>query len=86
MRHPFTAPVSTANKIQRRNQVWAGPRVGEGGLIQIQYLQQIIHGTEAEYSSKIAIEFDGSIINGTTDLIEISRNLYHREVNPSLRS
>jgi hypothetical protein len=49
----------------------------------------MIHGTETEYSSKMAIELDGSKFgtnNGTTDLIEVSRNLYHREVIPSFRS
>jgi len=40
----------------------------------------MIHGTETEYSSKMEIDLDGSIFgtnNGTTDLIEMSRNLYH---------
>ena len=35
----------------------------------------------------MAIELDGfGTNNGTTDLIEMSRNLYHREVIPSVRS
>ena len=49
----------------------------------------MIHGTETEYSSKMTIELDGSKFstnNGTTNLIEVSRNLYHREVSPSFRS
>ena len=49
----------------------------------------MIHGTETEYSSKKAIELDGSKFgtnNGTTDLIEKSRNWYHGEVTPSFRS
>jgi len=40
----------------------------------------MIHGTETEYSSKMEIDEDGSMFgtnNGTKDLIEISRNLYH---------
>ena len=28
---------STTNKMQRRNEVWARPRAGAGGLIRIQY-------------------------------------------------
>ena len=35
---PLPDQRSTTNTIQRRNEVWAGPRVGAGGLIQIQYL------------------------------------------------
>ena len=35
----------------------------------------------------MAIELDGfGTNNGTTDLLEMSRNLYHREVIPSVRS
>ena len=35
----------------------------------------------------MAIELDGFGTNkGTTDLLEMSRNLYHREVIPSVRS
>ena len=48
----------------------------------------LIHGTETEYSSKMAIELDGSKFgtnNGTTDLIETSRNLYNNEIT-SFRS
>ena len=43
----------------------------------------MIHGTETEYSSKMAIELDGSKFgtnNGTTDLIEMSRHLYYNEI------
>ena len=29
---------STTNTIQRRNEVWAGPRFGAGGLIETQHL------------------------------------------------
>ena len=49
----------------------------------------MIHGTEKEYFSKMAIEMDGSKFgtsNGTTDLIESSRDLYHGEVTSSFRS
>ena len=49
----------------------------------------MIHGTETEYSSKMAIELDGSKFrtnNGTTDLIEMSWNLYHNEITSSFRS
>ena len=49
----------------------------------------MIHGTETEYSSKMTIELDGSKFgtnNGTTNLIEMSRNLYRREVTPYFRS
>ena len=49
----------------------------------------MIHGTETECSSKIAIDLDGSKFgtnNETTDLIEMCRNLYHGEVIPSFRS
>ena len=49
----------------------------------------MIHDTETEYSSRMAIELDGSKFgtnNGTTDLIEISRNLYHNEITYSFRS
>ena len=49
----------------------------------------MINGTEKEYSSKMAIELDGfkfGTNNGTTNLIETSLNLYHREVTPSFRS
>ena len=49
----------------------------------------MIRGPETEYSSKMSIEFDGSKFgtnNGTTDLIEMSRNLYHGEVIPSFPS
>ena len=48
----------------------------------------MIHGTETEYSSKMAIELDGSKFgtnNGTTDLIEMSRNLHHNEITSSFR-
>ena len=40
----------------------------------------MIHGTETEHSSKMEIDLDGSKFgtnSGTTDLIEMSRNLYH---------
>ena len=40
----------------------------------------MIHGTEAEYSSEMEIDLDGSMFDtnsGTTDLIKMSRNLYH---------
>ena len=49
----------------------------------------MIHGTATEYSSKMDIDSDGSMFgtnNGTTDLIDMSRNFYHREVTLSLRS
>ena len=39
--------------------------------------------------SKMAIELDGSKFgtnNGTTDLIEVSRNLYDKEITSSFRS
>ena len=43
----------------------------------------MIHGTETEYSSKMAIELDGSMFGtntGSTDQIEMSRNLSHNEI------
>ena len=49
----------------------------------------MIHGTETEYNSIMAVELDGSKFgtnNGTTDLIEISQDLYHKEVTSSFRS
>ena len=49
----------------------------------------MIHGTETECNSKMAIELDGSKFgtnNGTADLIEMSRGLNHREVSSSFRS
>ena len=49
----------------------------------------MIHGTETEYSGKMVIELDGSKFgknNGTTDLIEMSRNLYLNDITSSFRS
>ena len=49
----------------------------------------MIHGTETECTSKMAIELDGSKLgtkNGTTDLIAMSRDSYHGEVTPSFGS
>ena len=43
----------------------------------------MLHGPETEYNSEMAIERDGSNFgknNGTTDLIEMSRDLYHKKV------
>ena len=49
----------------------------------------MIHDTETEYISKMAIELDGSKFgtnNGTMDLIEMSRNFHHKEITCSFRS
>ena len=49
----------------------------------------MIHGAETEYSSKMAIELDESksgTNTGPTDLIEMSRNLYHKEISSSFGS
>ena len=43
----------------------------------------MVHGAETEYNSKVAIELNGSKFgtnNGTTGLIQMSREVYHREV------
>ena len=48
----------------------------------------MIHGTETEYSSKMEIDVDGSMFgtnNGTTNLTEMSPNLYHKDIT-SFRS
>ena len=48
----------------------------------------MIHCTETEYKVKVAVELDRSKLstnNGTTNVIEMYRNLYHREVT-SFRS
>ena len=48
----------------------------------------MIYGTETEYNSKMAIELDVSksgTNNGNTDLTEMSRPLYHREVTSYVR-
>ena len=45
----------------------------------------MIYSTETEYNSKMAIESDGPQFgknNGTTHLIEMSRDLYDRAVTP----
>ena len=89
MRHPSTGPVVYTNTVQRRNEVWAGPRFEAGSFIQIQYLHYMVHGTETEYSSEMAIESDGSKFgtnNETMDLIGMSRNLYNKEITSSFRS
>ena len=49
----------------------------------------MIHSTETGYNSKFAIKLDGynfATSNGPTDLIEMSRDLYHGEATSSLRS
>ena len=48
----------------------------------------MIHGIGTEYSRTTMIKLDGSMSstnNGTTDLIGVSRNLYHNEVIPPFR-
>ena len=91
MRHPSTGPVvnykhnSTAQRSMggttgRRRRPHPNPTLT---------LNDPRYSTETEYSSKKEIDLDGSKFdtnNGTTALIEMSRNLYHNEVTLSFRS
>ena len=77
---PLLYQLSATSTIQRRNEVWAGTRAGTGGFIRIQCLHYMIHGTETEYIREMTIILDGFKLgtnNGTTELIEMSRNSYH---------